>query len=119
MAFYGLNVFSETPKRLRKGRMRYIVASVVITCLTAFAASLDMAVYFQVLFASTSPSHWRTLMLNKTSGWEALLSGTCVAALVWIGDALLVSGQRISSQCIMLVAHKADPAGLPLLCDLG
>ncbi|KAJ2916080.1 hypothetical protein MD484_g4316, partial [Candolleomyces efflorescens] len=90
MALYGSCVFSETPKRLRKGRMRYIIASVIITCITAFAASLDMAVYFQVLFASTSPSHWRTLMVNKSSGWEAHLSGTCVAVLVWIGDALLV-----------------------------
>jgi hypothetical protein len=91
MAFYGLSVFLETLKHMRKGRKRYIATSFVITCFVTFAASLDMARYFQVLFQSTSPSHWQGLARLSDSGWQAMLSHTGGWILVWIGDILLVS----------------------------
>ena len=91
MAIYGLSVFLETPKASRKGRTRYIVVSVIITLLAAFSASLDMAVYFQVLFQATSPTDWQMRLQGIALQWRTLLSGVCVAVLVWIGDALLVS----------------------------
>jgi hypothetical protein len=92
MAFYGLCVFLEAPQHLRKGRKRYIATSFVITCIVTFTASLDMAAYFQILFQSTSPSHWRDLMQLDFLDWMKRLSYTSMWVLVWIGDVLLVSG---------------------------
>jgi hypothetical protein len=91
MAIYGLFVFLEMPEQLRKGRRRYIAISFVITCLSAFAASLDMSSYFQVLFNSTSPSHWRELLVTNFSNWKSLTSNTVLGIVVWIGDVFLVS----------------------------
>ena len=91
MALYGLSVFLETPESQRKGRKRYITASFVITGLSAFTASLDMANYFQILFKSTSPGHWRELMLvDFYENWMYLLSSTGFGLIPMIGDALLV-----------------------------
>jgi hypothetical protein len=91
MALYGLSVFWETPETQRKGRKRYIVVSFLITVLRALSASLDMEHYFQILFMSTSPRHWRDLMVANYSVVKRLVSNTCGIGLVTvIGDALLV-----------------------------
>jgi hypothetical protein len=94
MAFYGFCVFLEAPQHLRKGRKRYIATSFVITCIATFTASLDMAAYFQILFQSTSPSHWRDLMQLGFLDWKTKLSSTGLWILVWIGDILLVSAHH-------------------------
>ena len=94
MALYGLSVFLETPEQLRKGRKRYIATSFAITCLSALISSIDIADYFQPLFQSTSPSHWRELRIASSGNWKRLLSDTLLGILVWIGDALLVSEYR-------------------------
>ena len=91
MAFYGLSVFLETPEHLRKGRKRYIAASFVITALSVFTASLDMANYFQLLFQSTSGRHWYELLDKYLIDWEQQLSTAGLGCLLLIGDALLVS----------------------------
>jgi hypothetical protein len=91
MAAHGL---LEAPQHLRKGKKRYIATSVVIACLVAFIASLDMASYFQSLFLSTSPSHWLELMQFELSNWKTILSGTSMFILVWIGDFLLVTASQ-------------------------
>jgi hypothetical protein len=88
MSLYGLTVFLETPKPQRKGRKRYIVASFAITTLFSFCASLDMADYFQILFKSTSPSHWRELVGVKE--WMHFAGYTAAGLFIAIGDALLV-----------------------------
>ena len=90
MALYGLSVFLETPEPLRKGRKRYIAVSFVITTLSILTASLDMANYFQVLFESTSPLHWRELMQAFGENWKYLVSDTVIGLVIMIGDALLV-----------------------------
>ena len=91
MALYGLSVFLETPASQRKGRKRYIAVSFVITVLSALTGSLDMANYFQALFNSTSPGHWRELMnTNFSEDWTYLLSLTGLGLVIMIGDALLV-----------------------------
>ena len=91
MALYGLSVFLETPKPLRKNRKRYIATSFLITVLRAFCASLDMAHYFQILFKSTSPDHWGNLMTTKFNrDWKYYLSLTELGLGIMIGDALLV-----------------------------
>ena len=84
-------MFLETPEHLRRGRKRYIVASFAITCLSTLIASLDIADYFQLLFQSTSPSHWRELRIENSQNWKRLLSDTLLGILVRIGDTLLVS----------------------------
>jgi hypothetical protein len=94
MAAHGLCVFMEAPQHLRKGKKRYIAASVVIACLATFVASLNMASYFQPLFLSTLPSHWVELVEFKLSNWKAILGGTNMFILVRIGDFLLVSASQ-------------------------
>ena len=91
MALYGLLVFLETPEPLRKGRKRYIAVSFGITTISAFTASLDMADYFQTLFKSTSPGHWRELYNGYHEEWGYLVSGAGLGLIIMIGDALLVS----------------------------
>jgi hypothetical protein len=99
MALYGLSVFLETSIVQRKGRKRYIVASFVITALSALTASLDMAHYFQIIFKSTSPGHWIELMAeNFNEDLKRLLSDAGIGLAIMIGDALLV---RVS---VVLVA---------------
>jgi hypothetical protein len=91
MALYGLSVFLETPEPQRKGRKKYIAASLAITALAAFTGSLDMANYFQTLFNSTSPRHWRELFsVHFYEDWKFLVSYTGVGLFIAIGDALLV-----------------------------
>ena len=91
MALYGLSVFWETPESQRKGRKRYIATSFVITVLSALTGSLDMANYFQVLFKSTSPSHWQELLIvSYIEDWKSRLSTTGFGLVIMIGDALLV-----------------------------
>jgi hypothetical protein len=91
MALYGVCVFLETPQHLRRGRKKYITTSPLVTCLVTLAASLDMACYFQVLSQSTSPSHWRELMLLSMFDWKTKLNYTGLYIIVWMGDVLLVS----------------------------
>jgi hypothetical protein len=90
MALYGLSVFLETPEPQRKGRKKYIAASFVITAVFAFSGSLDMANYFQILFRSTSPGHWRDLMAIYYKSWEYASSSIAFGLLFTIGDVPLV-----------------------------
>jgi hypothetical protein len=91
ISFYCLSVFTETPKSMRRGRGRYIVATFVITALSTLVTSLNAANTFQWLFQSTSGRHWEELGAANVYAWNALLSNTAVAVVIWIGDALLVS----------------------------
>jgi hypothetical protein len=91
MALYGLSVFLETPHAQRKGRKRYIAASFLITALSVFTVSLDMANFFQTLFKSTSPDHWLTLMAGYAEDWKYFASNTGFGLVILIGDVLLVS----------------------------
>ena len=91
MALYGLSVFLETPESQRKGRKRYIAASLVMTVLRALSGSLDMANYFQPLLKSTSPGHLAEIMnINFYEDWKYFLSITGTGLVIMIGDALLV-----------------------------
>jgi hypothetical protein len=89
MALYGLSAFLETPKPLRKGRKRYIAASFAITALVTLSASLEMARYFQVLFNSTMPSHWRELIGPQADG-DNLVGDTGIALIILLGDVTLL-----------------------------
>jgi hypothetical protein len=91
MALYGLCVFLETPQHLRRGRKKYITTSLLVTFLVTLMASLDMAYYFQGLFQSTSPSHWRELLQLSEFDWKTKLCSTGLYIVVWMGDVLLVS----------------------------
>jgi hypothetical protein len=116
MSLYALTVFLETPELQRKGRKRYIVASFAITILFSFSASLDMADYFQLLFKSTSPSHWRELQQQRLRDWKYFAGYTAAGLFIAIGDALLVGALpdlRLSGN-----AHGIFVAGISLLYHL-
>jgi hypothetical protein len=49
-----------------------------------------MANYFQSLFKSTSPSHWRELVLLSLHDWKHFAGYTAAALFIAVGDALLV-----------------------------
>jgi hypothetical protein len=91
MALYGLCVFVETAKPLRKGRRRYIVASLGITVLSTLSASLDIASGFQTLLKSSSSRDWlRLLKESQDRQWKHLLNSAAMGGLLMIGDAFLV-----------------------------
>ncbi|RXW18592.1 hypothetical protein EST38_g7264 [Candolleomyces aberdarensis] len=112
MALYGLSVFLETPESLRKGRKRYIAASFVITILSAFTTSLDIAGYFQVLFQSTSPGHWGELIVGYSQDWEHLVSTAGNGVIILLGDALLVY------RCYIICVEHWWMAILPMMTSL-
>jgi hypothetical protein len=118
MSLYGLTVFLETPEPQRKGRKRYIVASFVITVLSSLMASLDMANDFQSLFKSTSPNHWRELLLLNLRDWKYILGYIAGGLGIAVGDALLVGLYLI---CVCLAsgnAHGTFVAGVSMLYHL-
>jgi hypothetical protein len=49
-----------------------------------------MANYFQALFKSTSPRHWRQLIEVSLGDWKSFSSFTAIGLLIATGDALLV-----------------------------
>jgi hypothetical protein len=116
MSLYGLTVFLETPEPQRKGRKRYIVASFVITVLFSLMASLDMANYFQPLFKSTSPSHWRELFRLYSLDWKYFVGYTAAGLFIAIGDALLVGA--VPDLGLSGNAHNIFVAGVSLLYHL-
>ena len=93
MSIYGLSVFLETPKPMRKGRTRYIVASFLISGLAILIAALDATWLFGLLFSSTSGYDFSYKFAPSTLTWERYLSNAATAAIILIGDVLLVSLQ--------------------------
>ena len=92
MALYGLSVFLETPAPQRKGRKRYIAASLLITTFSALSGCIDIADYFNPLFSSTSAVELREMMSSRSPQASMyLLNITGVGLFMTIGDALLVS----------------------------
>jgi hypothetical protein len=49
-----------------------------------------MANYFQPLFKSTSPSHWRELFRLNFLDWKYFMGYTAAGLFIAVGDALLV-----------------------------
>ncbi|RXW13393.1 hypothetical protein EST38_g12463 [Candolleomyces aberdarensis] len=71
-----------------------------------------MANYFQVLFESTSPLHWRELMQAFGENWKYLVSDTVIGLVIMIGDALLVY------RCYIVCVEYWWVAILPLTTSL-
>ncbi|EAU87221.2 hypothetical protein CC1G_10500 [Coprinopsis cinerea okayama7 len=90
MVLYGLSVFLETPRPLRKGRTPYIVVSFVIFSLAAITAAIDCYVAFERIFASTSGEHYIELWREDLRGWRKILSNSLASVYVVIGDGLLL-----------------------------
>jgi hypothetical protein len=80
------------------------VASFMITVLFSFCASLDMAYYFQSLFKSTSPSHWRELLLLNRLDWKFRVGYTAAGLFIAVGDALLV-GLCLICVCLTMLTE--------------
>jgi hypothetical protein len=89
MALYGLSVFLETPKELRKGRRSYIALSFVLTILSALASSLDIAWFFNQVFGASSGIGFFENV--NTRSWERIASTEVWAVVIFLGDFLLVS----------------------------
>ncbi|KAJ2913705.1 hypothetical protein MD484_g6709, partial [Candolleomyces efflorescens] len=90
MAVYGLWIFLETPEHLRKGRKRYIIASLIITSLWVTGAALDISHYFQLLLRSTSSYELLVLMSRTQNTWSPMLSLVCLGGVLLVADGLLV-----------------------------
>ncbi|KAJ2936648.1 hypothetical protein H1R20_g467, partial [Candolleomyces eurysporus] len=90
ISIYGLSVYLETPKNLRKGKTRYIALSLLITALTVFSTSLDSAWMFGALFADNSGNGFRQSMTRDARSWKRFTSLGLSMATVVLGDALLV-----------------------------
>jgi ABC-type sugar transport system permease subunit len=89
MALYGLSVFLETPKELRKGRRSYIVLSFTLTILSALASSLDIAWFFNQVFGASSAIGFFENM--GIMSWDRIASTEAWGAVIFLGDFLLVS----------------------------
>jgi hypothetical protein len=126
MSIYGLSVFLETPKAMRKGRTRYIVVSFLLSGLSILVASLDAAWIFGLLFASTSGYDFSYKFAPSTLTWERYLSNAATTAIILIGDVLLVSLSLFPSpmtshecldRCIDVLLftgrHGGSPSPLP------
>ena len=94
MALYGLSVFLETPKELRKGRTPYIVISFLISVLSALTASLDVVWIFDQLFGATSGIGFFQNLMTNAESWERFLSSAAMAVVIFVGDLLLVSSKK-------------------------
>lgn len=92
MAVYGLSVFMETPKPLRKGRTRYIVISFTLLGLVALSTILDAFEIFEWTFEATSPIGYLRIVQTNMRSWQRYLSLVCIIIQVTIGDLLLVCG---------------------------
>ena len=90
MAIYGLSVFLETPKSLRKGRTRYIILSFVITGLKVLSTSLDGMLLYIALSEATPGYNWFTTIVKYLRTWYRFLAVSAFYAVIIIGDALLV-----------------------------
>jgi hypothetical protein len=75
-----------------------------------------MANYFQTLFKSTSPSHWRELTQLSYLGWKYRVGYTAVGLFIAIGDALLVGA--VPDLRLYDNAHGSFVAGVSLLYHL-
>lgn len=90
MAVYGLSVFLETPKDLRRGRARYIVIAFILFALDGLAAALDSFEIFKCLFEATSAIGYLDMVDQNMRSWQRYLSVVCVALSLAVGDFLLV-----------------------------
>ena len=93
MAVYGLSVFLETPKDLRKGRARYIVISFLLVLSDCLGASLDCYEVFKCLFEATSAVGYLDMVDLNTRTWPRYVSLVSAIFTILIGDLLLVRGK--------------------------
>ena len=90
MAIYGLSVFLETPKDLRKGRTRYIVISFLLAGIDTFGASLNSYEIFKCLFEATSAVGYLDMVDQNIRTWPRYVSLVTIILTILIGDLLLV-----------------------------
>ncbi|EAU87201.1 hypothetical protein CC1G_10480 [Coprinopsis cinerea okayama7 len=90
MCLYGLSVFLDTPKALRKGRLPYIAISAAILILSALATALDAYTDFTAMFFSMGPRAYYEAAFAMEGQWPRFLSVTCLEVYVLLGDGLLL-----------------------------
>jgi hypothetical protein len=93
MCLYGLSVFLETPKPLRKGRARFIILSFAIWILSAIPASIDSWVNFEDLFAAgPSGIDFQRQLSRPPAGhrWIPPLNQILLLLYITLGEILMV-----------------------------
>lgn len=103
MCLYGLRLYYETPKELRKGRGRFIVMSFMILFTFSVVVGLDSATVFILLLESGSNGAeilhaWSKVDVTWNAASTVILT-TCTA----IGDSLMVRVMRQRNQRIISI----------------
>ena len=97
MTLYGFSIFLETPLEQRKGRTRYIMISFLITLLSTLSACLDSAWLFKHVLRVESGIEFGGTLPEASHEWERYFSMGVTTAVMFVGDALLVSFRQNSS----------------------
>lgn len=90
MCVYGLAVFLESPREVRKGRAPYIFISFLIFFLYTITELNDGYQTFQLLYKARVVTDITELRQQLDHSWWAITCLTSGMAVNWIGDALLV-----------------------------
>ena len=129
---YGLSLFLETPKHIRKGRIPYIVVSWVIFVLFCLAQTGDAYQMFEILYHGAADDPMDVLRLRHEDDhvWWRLSSTFCIYVVNWIADGLLVSyfeasqeerkltGRQRVYRCYIIWTEKRWVCILPFLAYL-
>lgn len=90
MCSYIVLSYLESSKSERRGRLPYIIASVLIFVLFALMASLDSFFVFDIAFEATSGFAFNTLFYFNDLGWARKTSVWAMTFYVAIADSVLV-----------------------------
>lgn len=93
MCIYGLSIYLETTKTLRKGSFHLMVISLVIFVISTIATALDVWFQFEVLLLSgTAGSDYVRDSEAHASrrAWYVATTTGCMVTYIGIGDCLLV-----------------------------
>ncbi|TFK20567.1 hypothetical protein FA15DRAFT_646865 [Coprinopsis marcescibilis] len=112
MCIYGLSVFLEAPKDVRRGRTFYIIISFTIFLLTAVATGADLYNVFMRLFKATSGADYRRLTIEESGSVpNSIVGGTELAYRI-------VSYLLLLYRCIVLWSGRWWIVALPTLTFL-
>ncbi|KAJ3509612.1 hypothetical protein NMY22_g16236 [Coprinellus aureogranulatus] len=89
---YGLSIFLETPKQIRRSRASYMIISWIIFLLFCLAQIGDAYQMFEILYHGQAGDAIDVLRLRHDDDhkWWRLASSCCIYIVNWIADGLLV-----------------------------
>ncbi|KAG2005012.1 hypothetical protein CC2G_003512 [Coprinopsis cinerea AmutBmut pab1-1] len=90
MTIYGISIFLDAPKSIRKGRLPYIILNLIILFLSTLATVLDAYTDFTAMFFAFGPREYYAAAFELEGQWPRLLSVTCLEVYILLGDGLLL-----------------------------